>query len=93
MNPVKPPISLGDHGPLIADQHTALRAMIDNGYRNALAFTAEAQDVIQQGLPAESEAVCYGPAAQLFVARLQEFIGAGDSSAMLRRYHWEVGHR
>ena len=93
MNPVEPQISPGDRGPLIADLHAALRAMIDNGYLNALAFTAETQDVIQRGLPAESEAVFYGPAAQLFVARLQEFIGAGDSSAMLRRYHWEVGHR
>jgi hypothetical protein len=83
VNPVKPPISPGDHGPLIADLHAALRAMIDNAYLNALAFTAYAQDVIQQGLPAESEAVCYGPATQLFVARRQGFIGAGDSSAIL----------
>ncbi len=83
MNPVKPPISPGDHGPLIADLHAALRAMIDNAYLNTLAFIADAQDVIQQGLPAESEADCNGPAAQLFVARLQGFIGAADSSSIL----------
>jgi hypothetical protein len=83
VNRVESPISPGDRGPLIADLHAALRAMIDNGYLTALAFTAETQDVIQRGLPVESEAASYGPAAQLFVARLQEFIGAGDSSAII----------
>jgi hypothetical protein len=83
VSPVKPPSSPGDHGSLIADLHAALRAMIDNAYLNALAFIADAQDVIQPGLPAEFEAVCNGPAVQLFVARRQGFIGAGDSSAIL----------
>jgi hypothetical protein len=41
VNRVEPPISPGDRGPLIADLHAALRAMIDNGYLTALAFTAE----------------------------------------------------
>lgn len=57
--------------------------MSDNGCLNALTFTAGAQDVLQQGLPAGSEAASCGPAAQLFVARLQEFIGPGDSTAIL----------
>jgi hypothetical protein len=83
VNPVKPPISSGDRGPLIADLHAALRAMIGNGYRNAPAFTAGAQDVIQRGMRAESDTACYGPAAQLFIAGLQGFTGAGDSSAIL----------
>jgi hypothetical protein len=83
VNPVEPPISSGGRGPLIADLHAALRAMIGNGYRNAPAFTAGAQDVIQRGLPAESGAACYGPAAQLFIAGLQGFIGAGDATAIL----------
>lgn len=68
---------------MIADLHAALRAMIDSGCLNALAFTVGAQDVIQHGLSAESEAACYGQAAQLFAAPPGEFLGAGDSSAIL----------
>ena len=83
MNPVKPAISPGDRGPLIAYLPAVLRVMSDNWYLNAPDFTADTLDLIQQCLPAESEAACYGQAAQLFVARLRELIGARDSSAIL----------